>query len=59
MLSLKNGRPGFDQVTGQNGVGAHAIEPADVHDLQPGDARPEHLDQSGRGCRFRLEPLSL
>ena len=38
-------------------LGAHAIEPGDGHDLQPGDAGPEHLDQSGRGRRLRLEPI--
>ena len=58
MLSLQNGRPGFDQVTGQNALGTPAIEPADAHDLQSGDAGPEHLDQSGRGRVVRLEPLS-
>ena len=38
-------------------LGAHAIEPGDGHDLQSGDAGPEHLDQSGRGRRVRLEPI--
>ena len=38
-------------------VGTPAIEPANADDLQPGDAGPERLDQSGRGCVVRLEPL--
>ena len=42
---------------GQERVGAHAIGPGDVHDLQPGHAGLEHVDQSGSGHRLGLEPI--